>query len=386
MTDHFTRARSRAGRLGAARQRPRVRSGALLGALLGAVLGAPVRAEANDGAFYGKGATVFPVQQTAVTMEEEILDIAQAGPYGGYISRWEVSVKYRFHNTSDQPVTVQMGFPEACERTPDDDYAEEETGKQPKCRPTIFDFVAEVDGKRLPVTVKRADPKRTGPLADEHFDRVHTFEVRFAPGQRRAVHHRYRNGVSITSPYTSHLDYILRTGGLWKGPIGSLTVTLTLLDRFEEVQAYPAEPGPDRFPDPTEKRTEGGKTIWVWRLKDHVPTANLSWSFGVPITHQGRELLHAEKLRYEETPAALEALDAEALRRLRNLPYAVQGHTFKNAGLASHFAQYPWYLPRPDFDPKWLSADDLKFIKKIKEVEARRPKGAAPAAQPASAP
>lgn len=349
---------------------PRRMTGALLAA---AVLGGPGLAAANDGAFYGTGATVFPVKDTTVSMAEEDLTIEQVGPPGAYVEAWQIGVRYRFENTSDQPVTVQMGFPEACARTPDDD-ADEEAGKKVKCRPTIFNFVAEVDGAKVPVTVKAAEKDRKGLLANEFFDKVHTFEVKFAPKQSRIVQHRYRSGVSITSPWNSHLDYILRTAGLWKGPIGRLDITLTLKDRFGTVeQTKNGEEGPG-FPEPTSKTTEGAYTVWKWHLENFAPKANLGWMFGEPASIAGQEAFNAEEIKLMEDPKAFDALDAEALRRLRNLPYAIKGYVFKDPQLTAHFAKAPWYVPRADFDPKWVTPAGMKFVKKIKEIEARQAK------------
>ena len=61
---------------------------------------------------------------------------------------------------------------------------------------------------------KKAEPGK-GPLADMHYGRVHTFPVRFAPGQIRTVRHTYRHATSLTSPWCSDLTYILKTGALW---------------------------------------------------------------------------------------------------------------------------------------------------------------------------
>jgi hypothetical protein len=334
-----------------------------------ALLGAGT-AQANDGAFYGSGATVFPVQDTTVTMAEEDLTIEQVGPPGSYVEAWQVAVRYRFENTSDQPVTVQMGFPEGCARTPYDD-ADEESGKKVKCRPTITGFVAEVDGTQVPVRVKPADKDRKGLLADTPFDKVHTFEVKFAPKQSRIVQHRYRNGASITSPWSSHLDYILRTATLWKGPIGRLHITVTLKDRFASVQQITEGPEGPQFPEPNEKTTVGSYTVWKWRLENFLPPTNLNWMFNEPATLGGVEAFNHAWVKLADDPKAYDTLDAEALRRLRNLPYAAKGYVFKDAALTAHFAKAPWYVPRLDFEPRWLTAHEMKFVKQIKEIEAR---------------
>jgi len=327
-------------------------------------------AAANDGAFYGQGSTVFPVQDDAIALDTEILRIEQGGPaVGYYVDHWRVDVTYRFRNTTDKPVTVQMGFPEWCEATPDNSEEETCTGW------TIRDFAVKIDGKKGPeVKIKKAEPGK-GPLADMHYGRVHTFPVSFAAGQTRTVHHTYRHATAITSPWCSELGYILRTGALWKGAMKSLDISVRTHATFPGDMGYGKAwiDGTEGWPKATvEAHADGGQTL-SWSLRDVEPKHDLALVFCEP---------KAMLARYEAandvvamTPDALSKLDAARLRVLRNTLYAAYGYTFKSADLNAHFAQQGWYVPRADFDPAWLPADAVKRIALIKALEKKKKAG-----------
>lgn len=332
---------------------------------LSLLLAAP--AWANDGAFYGQGSTVFPVQDDAIALDTEVLRIEHGGPaVGYYVRHWNVDVTYRFRNTTDKPVTVQMGFPEWCEATPDNHEDE-------KCSAwTIEDFTVRIDGQKGPrVKVKKAQPGK-GPLADMHYGRVHTFEVKFAPNQTRTVQHTYRHASSITSPWCSELGYILQTGALWKGALKSLDIEVLTHARFDGDPGYGREwiDGEKGRPKArVEALPDGGQRL-SWSLKDVEPKHDLALTFCEPKQMLARREA-ADEIVYME-PGELEMWDAAKLRVMRNTIYAAYGYTFKSKDLQDHFAAKPWYQPRADFDPKWLPPSHVKRIALIKALEKKK--------------
>lgn len=347
---------------------PRKFSPARLRALLVATLALLAGpALANDGAFYGQGSTVFPVQDDAIALDTEVLRIEQGGPaVGYYVDHWRVTVTYTFRNTTDRPVTVQMGFPEWCEATPDNAESETCTGW------TIRDFVVQIDGKKGPkVKVKKAEPGK-GPLADMHYGRVHTFPVAFGPGQTRTVHHTYRHATSITSPWCSELGYILKTGALWKGTMKSLDIEVLTHASFVDDPGYGREwfDGVDGRPKAVVEPQKDGGMRYRWSMKDVDPQHDLALVFCEPKTMLARQEAAEEIVAME--PAELEMWDAAKLRVMRNTIYAAYGYTFKSADLRAHFAGQSWYAPRPDFDPKWLPARHVKRIALIKALEKKK--------------
>lgn len=322
---------------------------------------------ANDGEFYGAGATVYPVTNGAISMDTETLVIEQRGPLSTYVDHWLVNVRYEFVNTTDAPVTVQMGFPEHCQRTVDDMEVE-----SPSCKkPAIRDFTARIDEQPVKVTIKTPKKGEAGALPGTVFDRVHTFPVSFKAKERVVVEHSYTHRGRITSPMHSGIDYILRTGGLWKGPIRDFDMRIVLKGKWGEIIDENEEG--KRLPKPTFEGWQGGTYQMRWQLKDFTPTADVAFLLQEPLVVMAREeVLRPAMLAAEEDPASLNARSAEELRLLRNLPYALLGYTFKDAGLRAHFEKQPWYAARADFDDKWLGKDDRAFIERVKAAEKRK--------------
>jgi hypothetical protein len=318
---------------------------------------------ANDGEFHGSGATVYPVASAAIAMDEEDLEIRQVGPaVGTYVQGWAVKVTYRFRNTADAPVRIRMGFPERCVAGPEDIDADPWVCREPSIR----NFTVVVDGKPVKATVKAArkgSDGEAGPLPGVVFQRVHTFPVEFGPGQTRTVVHTYDLRPSIIAAYTSVMEYILQTGRLWQGPIRRLDIRMAVWDRFESMTVQG-----EGVPAPT-KGQDGEWTVWSWRLTDVEPTFDLELHFERPDALDRAEALSAA-CGHED--AALAAMDAPALRLLRNTVYAAYGYGFRSDDLKAHFAAQPWYRPRADYAASWLDPWHAKCVQRIKAAEAKK--------------
>ncbi len=334
-----------------------------LGLILLALAGLAAPAQANDGEFYGSGADLYPIKNNSIAMDKETLVIEQAGPHrASYVDHWVVHVRYEFLNTTAAPVTVQMGFPEHCERTVEDMEVE-----APYCKvPGMKGFTARVDGAATPVTIKT--PSDAGALPGTHYDRVHTFSVSFKPNERKVVEHSYTHRGRIVSPIHSGVDYILKTGGLWHGPIRDFDLRVVLKGEWNKV-VFEA---PGALPAPTFQGWQGGTYQLRWQLKDFTPKGDLGLLLESPKGYEAVSDLRTKMQILLQEPEGLKALSPAELKVLRNTPYAYLGYTFKNKALAAHFAKAEWYRPRSDFDPAWLSAEELAFVKLVKAEEARR--------------
>lgn len=314
---------------------------------------------ANDGEFYGSGADLYPVKNAHITMAREALHIEQLGPHRqSYVSRWGVHLRYEFKNTHTEPVTVQMGFPEHCQRSVEDMEVE-----APSCKkPAIEDFEAWVDQVKVPVAIKT--PTAAGALPDDRYDRVHTFTVSFKPGETKVVEHRYTHGGYIVSPFNSGLAYILKTGGLWKGPIGQLNIQIVLKAEWATIRDVSKA-----LPKPDFQGWQGGTYQMKWTLKDFAPKGDIDFLLEEPKGYLARDAFNTFMFEASQDPKVLAGKSKAELRILRNTPYALLGYTFKSEDLTEHFTKTGWYRPRIDFDPKWLSKEELTFIKAVKAAE-----------------
>jgi hypothetical protein len=159
---------------------------------------------ANDGVFLGSGGDVYPIENDQIAMAKETLVIEETGPWRWGVGGWKVTVEYVFENTTDASVRLQFGFPEKCRREPGDIDDENAFVCD---SPGIKDFRAWLDGKPRTVSVKRFRPEKKRALNHRGFGRVHTFEVTFAPKQRRRVKHTYSVGGYADSAMGAGVEY-----------------------------------------------------------------------------------------------------------------------------------------------------------------------------------
>ena len=110
---------------------------------LAAVASAPARA--NDAEYSNYSGSPAPVQNDVVRMASETISFTQRR--GG----WDVEAKYVFENTSDEAVSLTMGYPEV-ERDNGGRYFEQ--------------LQTRVRGKPIEVTTKKPRPLQRAPRSD----------------------------------------------------------------------------------------------------------------------------------------------------------------------------------------------------------------------------
>jgi hypothetical protein len=225
----------------------------LQGAMLAVMLAlAPALAEGNDASFYGDGATVFAVKDSRVAMEREAITIRFDRTAKSHMVQWVATCVFTFRNLTDEPVEVQMGFPDWM-------GAGDEGGQW-----AIQGFQAKVRGKRVRA-VHKAVEQGTGEVPDQvklEYDAAYTWKVRFAPGETVVVENTYRfGGFSSNGPFEACVwnekperlssvfwrkarkpkggwdfedgvckvvSYIVTTGRTWAAPIGVADIAIEL--------------------------------------------------------------------------------------------------------------------------------------------------------------
>ncbi|MDO8734549.1 MAG: YARHG domain-containing protein, partial [Elusimicrobiota bacterium] len=68
----------------------------------------------------------------------------------------------------------------------------------------------------------------------------------------------------------------------------------------------------------------------------------------------------------------LKNMTRDDLRNLRNEIYARHGYIFKSEDLSVYFRSKEWYIPNPDFSESKLSAEEIKLITEIRELEDKK--------------
>lgn len=225
----------------------------LLAVLLGALmlLVSPMSPANDSTAAFGAGGLVL-TKTDQIVMESEDL----------FISQDKIRVKYQFKNTSDKPITTRVAFP-IPEFTFDTDYDMPLNSDKFDKDKNVMDFSVVVNGKKqaFETEVKsRTKDEQTWHKITHHW--MQTF-----PAQKAiSVIHEYTpalgGGVGFglqgeeTGRYcitkdlqtwvdkqlksgwdtpTTTVNYILKSGANWKGPIGKFKLTIKKSDKEEKI-------------------------------------------------------------------------------------------------------------------------------------------------------
>jgi len=358
-----------------------------LTAAMGLAAGA---AAANDAAFGGAGGDLVPLAESRVQMLSEDILIERTAP-GGYRilgdGDWRVRATYRFRNLTGETIRVQMGFPEpACPEDGD-------------CTFTGFEDMATiVRGARADLSLGSVD--RRHPWA-EHIDRVHVFEVTFAPGETVEVVHTYRHGLTEYVGGGEDLAYVTRTGALWAGRIEDARFRISLPYRPWGISLGSWGAQVAGF---TETRVEGRPHVELdlaWT--DWEPESDLKLHFGPGFpTLESPSLIDGcpapgELFDHDLPAAALDIADLEErtqslsdgqLRICRNAVFAHHGKDFDDPELDRLFygerglqvrgtgdaasTGGDVFARNPDFSPDMLTEPEWVYLKAIQLVQQRR--------------
>ena len=323
-----------------------------------------VPAFANDAAFGGSGANLMPLKNKDVAMVHEHI-VMQAE---GEADAWKVTVTFTFENTSDKPVELTMGFPFNVNNDEGDINPPKGKSAGPN-DPLVWDFSTTVRGKR--VKAKRVAMERNEELG-LWYDFGYVWPVKFKAKEQIKVVNSYRVGFTVTSMGTSHGDYILKTGGLWKGgKIGRSEIEVH--GPTGHAPCWTENMGPVATPTGAVRTTNPDHTVtYKWDLKDFKPTQDLSVCFVDLKAFRSMEF-------YGMDATDLTKLTDAQLRILRNKEFALHGYVFKTKAMADHFAKEPWYVPNPKYDDANVTKEERRFVARVRAEERRRAKPKPPA-------
>lgn len=345
---------------------------------------------ANDVAFGGAGADLVPLTEERVRMVSEDILLERTAPRGYRIlgeGDWRVEASYRFRNLTDGPVAVQIGFPE------------------PTC-----DFYGDCnfEGFEAMTTLVRGEPValtmgelQSGHDWAERIDRVHLFQVKFAPHETVEVVHRYRHGLTVHAGGGEGLLYLTRTGAPWAGTIESARFRIRLPFRPWGMGLGEWASHLGGF---SAQRVDGQTQVeLVFQRQDWEPAHDLELYLG-----PGRPTLetpalidgcpsHGELFELEMDAEAVDidtlrertaSLDDTELRLCRNAIFAHHGMDFQDPaldrffygdeGLRIHeFAERPWlggavFARSEGFSPGVLSEAERAYVRAIQWVEQDR--------------
>lgn len=380
-------------------------------------LGLSLEAQANDAAFGGRGAALFPIQETRVRMAAEDITMTYVPYWIEYKDsegnktkhkqwRWQVEATYTFVNPTKEEIPLKLGFPETrCDPNQDECNGD---GRFKQMRT----WVREAEVKHTVSKSKKVNP--TLPA----YDRVYLYDVTFKPQETVIIRHSYLYSGS-ESVEGIDADYVTRTGSLWGGPIGSarFSVRVPFTPNFLGWRPHQRL----KSIEPILLHDTGYYQI-VFEMKDWTPKEDFSLmtssAQGGNGGHMGQWALdaqcssvHEHEVNYQEAKQlAKEAQrpfdevafsvafwkDTKDLRFCRNLPFALWGYTFKDKQLQARYYKKdalkpsasklpfevlideatpkdkpfmvikPVLAPHKNYDKKMLSWPEQRYIKSVR--------------------
>jgi hypothetical protein len=347
-------------------------------------------AHANDGVFYAQGGTLFPVKETVLRLDKEVLKMRRE-------DNWmAVEVNFEFFNPGSEK-TVTVGFV----TPPANGDVDEATAWHPQIR----DFTVAVNGKAQAYQVARLQGTGFSLSEQRRFfgdDFVYHFEAGFKPGVNKVRHsYVFRGGSSVDT--SIDFPYRLTTGNLWaNGEIGDFTLEIEMGERA-------------LFTVPWSLHDDGRRAPWELLGRGKLAKAPLKLDEGNPLraVYVGKGALRLKQEHFQPThdlwvavfnthmeyllwdpgvekhafagmqwvlqasaPAVedLAGLDDAQLRHLRNLPYARRGYVFNSPELQDFFAKMLWYEPLPQLrmEDIQLDAEEKALVAAVAAEEQRR--------------
>lgn len=353
----------------------------------------------NDSVLEGEGNHLVPVKETQIDLRREVLTMRLRRGPSGY-GTMSVDVHFEFYNPGSAK-TLTVGFV-----TPPKSRNALDRGTSP-----IENFTVVLNGKSLDHTVQRLGASDFGRGVGDAEDYVHHFEATFTPGLNVVEHSYTYQGLQVSGISQSYL-YRLTTGKNWAdGTIDDFTLNLdmgnlifTVTPSFETdtqesqwelvgrgrkgeiVETYNGEPGLRWY--------TGEDGYLTFQKEDFAPDKNLSvkykngyrpdrygpfplyqslsWSKrDGPVAESYNALIFSHDR--EEKIKALRNFEAEELRVLRNLFFAVRGYDFDDEALQDRYEQFLWYVPdSTNNDAIRLSKDERTWVKRLKELEEKK--------------
>jgi hypothetical protein len=345
--------------------------------------------KANDGVFYAQGNTLFPIKETAVRLDKEILKLKRIGDY------MAVDVYFEFFNPGPEK-TVIVGFV----TPPADGDVDDSTAQHPQIR----QFTAVLNGQELPFKIARLNGSGFK-FSEEEFggdDFVYYFDVKFMPGLNKIQHqYEFRGGSSVDLEID--FPYRLTTGNMWaNGEIADFTMEIDMGER-------------ELFTVPWSFSENGPHAVWTINGLGNVAKdcARVYMDNCLQAVYMSKGTLQMKKMHFhpekdfwigifhpymefalwdpgaethafakmmdllpplDADPESLAELSLEELWVLRNYPYAIRGYVFKSADLREFYSTMLWYdpLPKLKMGDIHLDAYEQALVEAVIQEEKRR--------------
>ncbi|MFT6503646.1 MAG: hypothetical protein ACJASQ_003784 [Crocinitomicaceae bacterium] len=348
------------------------------------MLGLSSNGLSNYGAYYSSGGVFYPMQETRISIEKEILTFKCTE------DKSSVNIYFEFLNPENESITSTIGF---VAPFPGGDISEEDFRDK-----GIRNFRVQLESKMLPFDLKMADCpdcelRDTGEYEFSQWNGgvfVYLFEITFRPGINR-VSHSYDFNASTSVEFDAQYDYTLSTGAKWAGSkIKDLTVEIEIegdnyfyvSDMFGASSDWMVVGSGKVSNDKIKFENEARMVrIITGKLIIHVEEFKPESDFYFGILH--RNSFCHYRLYYDSTDKKVigaicsrklsdeEEYSKSELRLIRNGIYAEYGYAFNSKALTDFFNQFGWYVADPNIalNDIRLSRTDNAFVHEVMGLE-----------------
>jgi hypothetical protein len=254
----------------------------------------------------GKGNTIAPLRSSEIAMDAETVLVEPESDFGGF----QVSAVFTMRNTSNEPVECDVAFPfesQGSARNAQESF-KVRIGEGARAFP-----VSRIDLKVRGESVTRA------PRLPHDFAAALVWQVQWAARETKTIHVDYKMGEP--EEYQGFVEgwrvrYIVRTGALWKGPIGRADITVRLngnrmfADDFAQVGDKPHDLNPPFSYPKHANRVSPTEIAWhfeKWTPEEDVWLGVIRWA-GVGRDRLGRLFIRLPVLYAGATTAYNDAL------------------------------------------------------------------------------
>ena len=316
----------------------------------------PLTIWADDSAFGGDAANVYPIENTEIQMVKEKVRVFPTTD-----GLWKTEATFWFKNLSNKTVDVQMGFPDWQISDVDDNGNE-------KPHWAILAFISKVDDKPIATEHKLLgkDPSKMD------YQGAYLWRVSFKPHEEKKLQSSYifggfqqsamfgealRKSAGAVkggdwwqaspetkvakemeqSPFQKIL-YILKTGKNWAGQIEEAEITVALPSNQNPLTVSPIPPG---------YTYENNKI--TWHFKNFKPTQDAVVFIAAPFDKKTPIVVATPQQEASwKKLVAQNSYDKFSLDVVRNGIFAAGGRIFQREDLRKFFNAQSWYSPSGD--------------------------------------
>lgn len=315
----------------------------------------PILSYADDTVYHGDGTDIYPLGSNSIQLVAETIVITDR--YGTESSdkgkRFLVEVDMIFKNHGPN-TSVQFGFPVLFWDDNADGLGRVDIDS---------DFQTWVNNIEVKTVKKKGVPN---PVKFYNFsDAVFAYPVTFKAQEVKKIRHRYTVGGTANSIGEWEVEYVLRTGALWKG----------VIEDFKLIYKTNLKAAPETFgPLPREQKVEAvnNEIVFRWELKNFKPKKDF-----VVVGRSSKFQTDIESISHAEAWQIKRRTSAET-RYLKNIIFAHYGYPFKNPFIRAQF-YYPEspYKEDPSYSEKKISKEHMELINMLTKQEEEKVKAEA---------